>query len=149
MLKNHMLRRLSAMPLIYDKWFLTPRPEGVDEDRDYAYHAHDLEKTRKTYGKCSEMHIKVSSPMSIMVSDRFLYPARFRWGMKRNFTVLIEKDEDGMFIGSVLGLKGCHTQGKTLDELMDNVKEAIALCLEETKPSRDEFVGIQHVQVSV
>jgi len=48
-----------------------------------------------------------------------------------NFTVLIEKDEDGMFVGSVPSLKGCNTQGKTIDELLKNVKEAILLCLSE------------------
>ena len=67
-----------------------------------------------------------------------------------NFTVLIEKDEDGVFVGSVPALKGCHTQGKTVDELIVNVKEAIELCLEvEKKVPDEEFVGIQQVQVRV
>ena len=46
-----------------------------------------------------------------------------------NFTVVIEKDEDDYFFGYVPSIKGCHTQGKTLDELMKNIKEAIELCL--------------------
>tara|TARA_Y100000310_G_scaffold344266_1_gene456093 strand:- start:349 stop:570 length:222 start_codon:yes stop_codon:yes gene_type:complete len=67
-----------------------------------------------------------------------------------NFTVLIEKDEDGVFVGSVPALKGCHTQGKTIDELLKNIKEAIELCLEVQKDIPDEeFVGIQQVQVRV
>ena len=49
---------------------------------------------------------------------------------KHNFIVLIEKDEDGVFVGSVPALKGCHTQGNTIDELLVNIKEAIELCLE-------------------
>ena len=49
----------------------------------------------------------------------------------REFYVVIEKDEDGFFVGEVHQLKGCYTQGKSLDELMANMKEVIELCLEE------------------
>lgn len=67
-----------------------------------------------------------------------------------NFTVLIERDEDGYYIGSVPALRGCHTQGKTIDELLRNVKEAIELCLDvEREIPEEQFVGIQQVQVSV
>jgi len=65
-----------------------------------------------------------------------------------NFTVIIEKDEDGFYIGSVPALKGCHTQGKTMDELMENVKEAIELCLDVEKDvPKEEFIGVQQVKV--
>jgi len=65
-----------------------------------------------------------------------------------NFTVIIEKDEDGFYVGSVPALKGCHTQGKTMDELMKNVKEAIELCLEVQKDvPNEEFIGIQQIKV--
>jgi predicted RNase H-like HicB family nuclease len=47
-----------------------------------------------------------------------------------NFTVIIEKDEDGFYVGSVPALKGCHSQGRSVDELLSNVKEAIELCLD-------------------
>lgn len=50
--------------------------------------------------------------------------------MKREFSVVIEKDEDGYYVGSVPELRGCHTQAKSLDELMERVEEAILLCLE-------------------
>jgi predicted RNase H-like HicB family nuclease len=50
--------------------------------------------------------------------------------VQREFTVVIEKDEDGYFIGTVPQLKGCHTQAKSLDELMERIKEATLLCLE-------------------
>lgn len=73
--------------------------------------------------------------------------------MKRqvyNFTVIVERDEDGYLVGSVPALKGCHTQGKTMDELLANVKEAIELCLEvEKELPKEEFVGIQQVKVEV
>lgn len=49
---------------------------------------------------------------------------------KFTFTVLIEKDENGGYVATVPELKGCHTQGETIAELMANVKEAIELCLE-------------------
>jgi len=49
---------------------------------------------------------------------------------KYTFTVLIEKDEDGGFIGRVPELRGCHTQGDSMVELMANIDEAIKLCLE-------------------
>ncbi len=67
-----------------------------------------------------------------------------------NFTVVIEKDEDGYLVASVPALKGCHTQGKTMDELLANVKEAIELCLEVEKDvPTEEFVGVQQVKVKV
>ena len=67
-----------------------------------------------------------------------------------NFVVFIEKDEDGFYVGSVPTIKGCHTQGKTMDELLFNIKEAIELCLEvEKELPKEEFVGIQQVQVTV
>lgn len=66
-----------------------------------------------------------------------------------NFTVVIERDEDGYYVGSVPSLRGCHTQGKTMDELLRNIKEAIELCLEvEKEIPKEEFVGIQQVQIA-
>jgi len=49
----------------------------------------------------------------------------------REFYVVIEKDEDGFFVGEVPQLKACYSQGKTIDELMANMKEVVALALEE------------------
>jgi len=71
--------------------------------------------------------------------------------MKRSFTVAIEKDEEvGMYVAEVPGLTGCHTQGKTIDELMKNMKEVIGLCLEMSKEQGTllpKFVGVQQVEV--
>ena len=50
--------------------------------------------------------------------------------MKKDFNVIIEKDSDGFYVGSVPSLRGCHTQAKSLDELMERIKEAIELCFE-------------------
>ncbi|MBW2975519.1 type II toxin-antitoxin system HicB family antitoxin [Candidatus Woesearchaeota archaeon] len=67
-----------------------------------------------------------------------------------DFTVLIEKDEDGYYVGSVPSLKGCHTQGKTMEELFKNIKEAVELCLEVEKDiPKEEFIGVQKIQVKV
>jgi predicted RNase H-like HicB family nuclease len=68
--------------------------------------------------------------------------------MVREFSVVIEKDQDGYFVASVPALKGCHTQAKSLDMLMKRVKEAIELCLEVEDPVSTEFVGVQRVAVS-
>jgi predicted RNase H-like HicB family nuclease len=69
--------------------------------------------------------------------------------MTKEFNVVIEKDADGYFVATVPGLRGCHTQAKSLDELMERIQEAIALCLE-FEPDQGEpleFVGIQKVTV--
>jgi predicted RNase H-like HicB family nuclease len=50
---------------------------------------------------------------------------------KREFYVVIERDEDGLFVGEVPQLPACCSQGETIDELMNNIREVIELCLEE------------------
>jgi len=68
--------------------------------------------------------------------------------MKQEFNVIIERDADGYFVGSVPSLRGCHTQAKSLDALVRRIKEAIALCLEVEEPVTNEFVGVQRVAVT-
>ena len=65
----------------------------------------------------------------------------------REFSVIIEKDEDGYFVASVPALRGCHTQTKSLDTLMKRIKEAIELCLEVEEPVSNEFIGVQKVAI--
>ena len=68
----------------------------------------------------------------------------------KQFDVIIEKDSGGNFVASVPALRGCHTQAKSLDVLMERIREAIELCLEvqgETSESLD-FVGIQRISVA-
>jgi len=70
--------------------------------------------------------------------------------MTREFNVIIEKDEDGFFVASVPELQGCHTQAKSLDTLMERIKEAIELCLEmEDDLPKTEFVGVQRIAIAV
>ena len=66
------------------------------------------------------------------------------------FSVVIERGEDGYFVASVPELPGCHTQAKTLGELMRRIKEAVELYLEvEGVPldEKREFVGVQFIEV--
>ena len=71
--------------------------------------------------------------------------------MSQEFSVIIERDADGYFVASVPTLKGCHTQAKSLDELMERIKEAIALCLEFEENLDDslDFIGVQRVTVEL
>lgn len=83
---------------------------------------------------------------------------RFSRGRLKNFQttfnpmlkyrVIIEKDEDGIFVARVPDLPGCATEGRTREELMKNVKEAIQAYLEALK-QHGEPVPIETVQVSV
>jgi predicted RNase H-like HicB family nuclease len=68
---------------------------------------------------------------------------------KREFSVIVEKDAEGYFVASVPELRGCHTQARSLDKMMERVREAIALCLEVERDVRatTEFVGVQRVTV--
>lgn len=50
--------------------------------------------------------------------------------MKREFSVVIERDSEGFYVASVPELPGCHTQTRSLDKLLNRIKEAIELCLE-------------------
>lgn len=72
----------------------------------------------------------------------------------KQFVVIIEKDDDvGMYVGEIPGIPGCHSQGKTIDELIRNMVEVLELCLEEKKEEdiavMPKFVGVQQIEVSV
>jgi len=71
----------------------------------------------------------------------------------QRITAYIEKDiESGLYVAIVPGIPGAHTQAETLDELQNNLKEVLELCLEEMEPDAKqelpEFVGIQQVEVT-
>ena len=65
------------------------------------------------------------------------------------FNVVVEKDSEGYFVATVPALHGCHTQAKSLDQLMKRIKEAIELCLvvEGVVDEQLDFVGVQRVTV--
>lgn len=69
--------------------------------------------------------------------------------MQREFSIIIEQDEEGFYVASVPELRGCHTQAKSLDTLMKRIREAISLCLEVEGdlPQSSQFVGVQRILV--
>ena len=68
----------------------------------------------------------------------------------RTYTAVIERDADtGVFVGYVPGFPGAHSQGQTLDELRENLREVIAMLLEDGEPPLEaEFVGTQTILVA-
>ncbi len=74
--------------------------------------------------------------------------------VKYKFHVIVEQDEDGNYIGSVPELKGCHSYGSNMDELLDNIIEAIevnieALIKENKEIPTNHFTGIHEVEIEV
>ena len=70
--------------------------------------------------------------------------------MKKEFSVIIERDSEGYYIASVPALRGCHTQAKSLDDVMDRIREAIELCLEVKGEDTEDldFIGVQKIVVA-
>ncbi len=66
------------------------------------------------------------------------------------FSVIIEKDNDGWYVASVPEIPGCYTQAKTIPEVLERIKEAIEVCLEadnsDIKPMK--FIGIQRIEIA-
>lgn len=69
--------------------------------------------------------------------------------MTRKYTIIVEKDEEGWLVSEVIGLPGCHTQAKDMNQLLSRTKEAIKAYLEtEEQPEiSEEFVGVQQIEV--
>ena len=70
--------------------------------------------------------------------------------MAKEFSVIIEQDTEGYYVASVPALRGCHTQAKSLDELMVRVREAVELCLEVQGENVEklDFIGVQRISVT-
>ncbi len=68
----------------------------------------------------------------------------------RTYTAVVERCADtGLFVGYVPGFPGAHSQGETLDELRENLREVIAMLLEDGEPELEaEFVGTQAIEVA-
>jgi len=69
------------------------------------------------------------------------------------FQVIIEQDEDGFYIADVPALQGCHTQGKTFEEALENVREVISMCVQENGQTIEthypEVVDIKTLEIAV
>jgi predicted RNase H-like HicB family nuclease len=91
--------------------------------------------------------MNISVRMDISLDQVFKIPWTYSSDMKKKFSVFVEKDEDGYYVATVPGLPGCHSQARSLDELMERIKEAIEVYLEVEKDIEiAEFVGVQVVE---
>jgi predicted RNase H-like HicB family nuclease len=70
--------------------------------------------------------------------------------MKRDFNVVVERDREGYYVASIPDLPGCHTQAKSLDELMERIREAAELCLDVQGKELEglEFIGVQRLTLA-
>lgn len=69
---------------------------------------------------------------------------------KIHLPIIVEQDEDGVYIVSCPVFKGCHAQGKTVDEALKNIQEVIELCLEEEKPQNlNHFIGFREIEMDI
>lgn len=68
----------------------------------------------------------------------------------RTFDVVVERDPDtGLYVGYVPGWPGAHSQGASLDELQDNLRDVLEMLLEDGDPQLEsEFVGVQKIRVA-
>lgn len=64
--------------------------------------------------------------------------------------VVVETDEDGIFIVSCPAFKGCHSYGKTIDEALENLREVVEICISEQPPIVDnKFIGIREMEIKL
>jgi predicted RNase H-like HicB family nuclease len=70
--------------------------------------------------------------------------------------VIVEQDEDGMYVASCPALEGCYTQGKTFEKAIENIRDVALMCLRELKEQKKPFqlkfpevVGIKHIGVTL
>ena len=67
---------------------------------------------------------------------------------KFHFPIIVEMDEDGYYIVSCPIFKGCHTYGETIEEALENIKEVIEMCLEETNIEElNKFIGYRNIEI--
>jgi len=67
-----------------------------------------------------------------------------------DFTVIIQQDKEGWFLGSIPNIHGCRTQAKTLIQLYKRLEEVALLCLEGQEPEEEvKFIGIQNLKIPV
>ena len=69
---------------------------------------------------------------------------------RRHFPVLLEQDSDGVFVVECPLFSGCRSYGYTLDEALDNIREAIELCLEESAEADvgTVFLGVRDIELT-
>jgi predicted RNase H-like HicB family nuclease len=93
------------------------------------------------------VEVKEIGQRILLLQNRILIMAKSNTSI--HLPILIEQDEDGMFIISCPTFKGCHSYGKTIEEGIENIKEVIELCLqEEQQENLNRFVGFRELEVS-
>ena len=74
-------------------------------------------------------------------------------GKTLHLPLIVEQDEDNIYLVSCPVFNGCHSYGKTIDEDLDNIKEVIEMCLEGKKEkesnSSNRFIGYREIEVSL
>ncbi len=64
--------------------------------------------------------------------------------------IIIEVDEDNIYIVSCPVFKGCHSYGETIDEALNNIREVIDMCMEESGPSElNKFIGFREIEITI
>jgi predicted RNase H-like HicB family nuclease len=96
----------------------------------------------------SDVRIPIDAAVSL--GAHYLVECALEAGMTHRFDVVVERDSAGFFVATVPALPGCHTQARSLDELMSRIREAIELCIEvQCSPGESmDFVGVQRVTVT-
>lgn len=75
--------------------------------------------------------------------------------LKKHFPIVIEQDIDGFYIVSCPLFQGCRSYGKTIDDALSNIQEAIELCLEEQYQGEQQdesaniFIGIRDIELAI
>jgi len=127
---------------------LQPRACGVLQGLVYTFPYNGV-LLSQLYSQSMEKPSSIKMDIGITRTITLGYNFIGRQVMTREFNAIIEKDDEGYYVASVPELHGCHTQAKSLDTLMDRIKEAIALCLEvqgqESEPLK--FIGVQRILV--
>jgi predicted RNase H-like HicB family nuclease len=92
---------------------------------------------------------RIASAHALALAKEFSDSSAMRKTGKQEFSVVVERDEEGYYVASVPALPGCHTQARSLDKLMERIREAIELCLEIERDSMstNEFIGVQRIAV--
>jgi len=74
-----------------------------------------------------------------------------RFKLNKKLVAYIEKDEDGMYIGTIPSIPNCYAQGKTIEKMLKNLNEVALLCLRNlnTKNTTTSyFIGVQELDLS-
>jgi len=83
----------------------------------------------------------------IIVQEKAMHLLYIRNMKTYHLPVVVETDEDGIFIVSCPVFKGCHSYGNTIDEALDNLKEVVTMCIDE-QPAQEhnKFIGVREME---